>query len=257
MSALNDLAARAPLEAVQAAEQLTALLALDDVGVAVKAATLFGTGGKASVEIHISDGAVLAFDSVREMTKPDALGAELVACTGAIPAKLGRREALKAVQLTRLIAERQATMTDNDVAADWGIQFLEVADHITLNMNDQVQRWGAFVALQRIDPWAAAREKISSPAAASKVLVHEDGTRFVRCGWFHSHVRTLEASVSQQQVAQRMARVGWTRRGDRGRIKATSPGPDGARLAWSFFVVEEGWERQFATGSSSAEEQRR
>jgi hypothetical protein len=38
-----------------------------------------------------------------------------------------------------------------------------------------------------------------------------------------------------------MERIGWHRRGQTGRIKATAPGRTGS-LAWSFYLVAHGWE---------------
>lgn len=231
---------------IAAAEQLTVLFDLPSVGLRVTGARRFGSGSGASVEIDVSSvdgrgsGETLSFETTRDMASPAVLSAELVACTGAIP-KMTRAQALKAVALTRTLAEHQTTASANDVASEWGLTFLQAADTLDVDLNDQAARWSAFSRLGEIEPYTIARENGRSIASACIVLRHSDGTKFVRAGWFQSHVRTLEVGVGQQQIAQRMARVGWTRRGSTGRIKATPPGRHG-QLAWSFFLVPATWE---------------
>jgi hypothetical protein len=108
-------------------------------------------------------------------------------------------------------------------------------------MDDQQERWDAFSELNRRDPVAAARSEGTSVAQACMVLRHLDGTRFVRAGWFRAHVRQEDVTVSPQEIATRMARVGWRRRGDEGWIKATRPGFREV-LRWRFYLVPADWE---------------
>lgn len=138
-------------------------------------------------------------------------------------------------------ASRAVAITDNEIACDWGAAYLQGADVIDLDFNDQAQRWGAFSRLERHDPLGKARETGVSVAAAGIVLRHEDGTRLVRCGWFFQHVRTLDSGVGQAALATRMARVEWNRRGGSGRIKATAPSHRGT-LGWNFWTVPPAWE---------------
>jgi hypothetical protein len=111
-------------------------------------------------------------------------------------------------------------------------------------MDDQAARWEAFCTLERIDPVSMANREAISVAAASLVLVHTDGTRLVRCGWFRAHAKREDSSVSPEQIALRMQRVGWTRRGAHGRVKATRPGNQGTALVWTFYSVPKGWEER-------------
>ncbi|MGI8624512.1 MAG: hypothetical protein ACR2NB_13765, partial [Solirubrobacteraceae bacterium] len=60
--------------------------------------------------------------------------------------------------------------------------------------------------------------------------------------WMRSHVRQEDGSVSQIEIAHRLQRVGWTRRGSTGRIKASRPGGTNA-LGWTFYEVPAGWEQ--------------
>jgi hypothetical protein len=109
-------------------------------------------------------------------------------------------------------------------------------------MSNRDARWAAFSELDRIDPRTVAWEEATSLAHASVVLVHTDGSRFVRTGWFFDYVRAQDLSAGgNADIAIRMERVGWQRRGTHGRIKATRKGFPG-QLAWSFFEVPAGWE---------------
>jgi hypothetical protein len=138
--------------------------------------------------------------------------------------------------------EALETATLDELSREWGQTFLKAAIVLDLDMEDQTQRWGAFCELERQDnPVAAARRDPTSIAQACLVLRHLDGTRYVRSGWFRSYVRQEDVTVPAQEVAQRMERVGWQRRGREGWIKATRPAFQDVHR-WRFYVVREGWE---------------
>jgi hypothetical protein len=225
---------------ITAAEQLAALLDLGSVGFGVRGARVYGRGRTARVEIDLSNGQCMVFAEARLMMRPAELAAELVACAGATP-KLNGQKATRAFALVRALAEHREIDTDNDVATGWGMDYLQAADVLDLDLNDQGQRWAAFERLAHIEPHVAARENGRSLAAAGLALRHQDGTRLVRTGWFLGHVRQHETAIGQAELARRMAAVGWTRRGQRGRIKATCPSRI-AVLAWNFHLVPADWE---------------
>jgi len=241
MSAVDTLTAAQNGDGVlEPIETLALLLDLPSVNVSVLQVRTYGQGSRAAVEIVLSNGDTMCFDSVRDMTRPANLAAELVACAGTVP-KLNQARALQVAALVRKLAEREATLTDNEIAADWGASYLQAADTIDVDLNDQAHRWAAFSRLEHHDPFARSRENGTSVATADIVLRHRDGSRLVRAGWFFQHVRTLDAALSQSTLATRMARVGWTRRGGSGRIKATAPGRQ-ATLGWNFWTVPTAWE---------------
>ena len=244
MNPVEDLAALqssngAP-DPMTAAEQLAALLDLPSVGLGIRGARVYGRGRTARVEIDLSNGDVMTFDQARIMMRPAELAAETVACAGATP-KIKGQDATRAFALVRALAEHRETSTDNDVAIGWGMDYLQAAPVLDVDINDQAARWDAFNRLGQIEPYAQARENGGSVAAAGLVLRHHDGTRLVRAGWFLGYVRHQEAAIGQAHLSQRMASVGWTRRGHHGRIKATCPNRPEV-LAWNFHLVPADWE---------------
>jgi hypothetical protein len=241
VSAIDELAALngAP-DAKTASEQLTALLDLASVGLAVTGARVVGRGGKASADVYLSNGEVLTFDSLRDMSTPKLLALEVAAVTGAAP-KLSQQQALRAVALLRWLAAHELAATLDELSREWGFTFLQDAAVVDVDMDDQGRRWDAFSELARRDPVAAARAEGTSVASACTVLRHLDGTRFVRAGWFRAHVRSDDATVSPHEIGVRMVRVGWLRRGGEGWVKATRPGLPGV-LRWRFYLVPPGWE---------------
>src|SRR4051794_1887592 len=117
MTAVDELAAMQNGHGtVGPAEQLGVLLDLPAVGVSVITVRTFGHGSRAAVEIGLSNGDTMCFDSIRDMTRPANLAAELVACAGTRP-KLNQARALDVAALVRRLADRQVTMTDNEIAA--------------------------------------------------------------------------------------------------------------------------------------------
>lgn len=236
MSAIEDLAAmqhrNGTAEPGVAVEKLGILLDLPSVGLEVRAARVFGQGSRASVEIEVSNGETMAWDTIRDMARPASLAAEVVACTGACPS-LKQPQAFRVVALVRALAEHETTFTDNQIAAEWGLGYLQAAKVLDVDMSDQRDRWGAF------DHIGHYHEHHESPIGV--VLRHIDGDRFVRAGWFLDYVRRLDPTIGQAALSIRMVRVGWRRRGKSGRIKASAPNRD-ATLAWNFWVVAADWE---------------
>jgi hypothetical protein len=230
------------------AEKLTKLLALNRVEQRVTGARVVGTGGTATVYLYVTetDGPgrqELVFDRLRDISKPQTLLTELAACTGARP-KLDQAKCIDAIALIRELAEHELTTTTDAQSRSWGLTFLQSAQTIDLDFTDQGAKWAAFAEqLEPRNPWATAREQGITVAAASVVLRHLSGTRYVMADWFRTHVRMDHPAVSFEEIRNRMRRVGWTHPGSEGRIKATKPDSRfPATLVYAFWVVAPDWE---------------
>lgn len=227
-----------------AGRELTKLLGLDKLPdpLTITAAQVIGVGADAAAYITVSDGSEMRFRSLREMTSPGKLMAEVVATTGAIP-KVNQQQAMQAVALLKRYAQHVRSMTEDDEAIEWGINFLQAADFLDVDIDDQAQRWAAFVRLGEIDPRETSRQTNISVAAASLVLRLEDGSRLVRTDWMRAYVRSIEPRMSPAAIAVLLQRVGWVRRGREGRWKATRPGLPG-QINLAFWLVPSGWDDQ-------------
>jgi hypothetical protein len=106
---LPPLTATGP-DPIEAAEQLAALLDLPSVDVDIRGARITGQGSRASVQIRLSTGTTMEFDTVRDMVRRQNLIAEVAACTGACP-QLKQPQAVRAVALVRALAEHTASTT--------------------------------------------------------------------------------------------------------------------------------------------------
>lgn len=230
-------------DAVETAKRLGDLLDLGSVGLSVTGAVIHGRGSKASADLLLSNGETVMFETLREFAQQTKLTVEIAATTGARP-KLNQAHAIEAVTLLRQLAEHRRTFDEDDIATEWGVSYLQEADRLDLDINNQAERWAAFSQLAGIEPAMVAHATGVTLAAANVVLHHVDGTRFVRCGWFYAHARAQDVGLSQAQVAHRMERVGWNRRGSRGAIKATAPGGLAGELSWNFYMVPPGWEQR-------------
>jgi hypothetical protein len=225
--------------AADPAEQLTAKLKLAAVGRRVIAARVVGRGSRASVDIYLDEGEI-HFERFGDLCTARKLNIELITSVGANP-KADNAAAAEIAQLVRTVAEHQETATADDIALEWGVAFLREATVLDVNLDDQGERWGAFAGLRECSPWGLAQMSGGTIAQHSLVLRHSSGERLIRASWFHSHVRTRESGVGAPEVAERMVRVGWTRRGGRGRVKASHPSRPES-LAFAFHIVPEGWE---------------
>lgn len=241
MSAIDQLTAtQAQPDAMTAALQLAALLDLESVGLEIRGARVVGKGSRASCDVYLSDGSTMTFERMSDVCKAPVLAAEVVACTGALP-KLKTPDALNAARLIRLVAEHHESATADDIAFEWGASFLREATTLDVDLGDQGERWAAFSRLSDTKPWSQLHLAGGSIAEHCIVLRHLTGERLVRCSWFAGYVKAREAVAGAPEIAQRMARVGWQRRGGRGRVKATHPSrPD--TLAFAFHIAPNGWE---------------
>lgn len=221
-------------DAITAAEQLAALLDLGSVGVTIRGARIVGRGSRASADIYLSDKTEVNFETLRDVAHQTRLAVEIAACTGATP-KLNPRQAVQAVALLRALAEHHETFTADQIATAWGVEFLQGASDVPVDIDDQVSRWAAWSELEAHRPDERGRP------GDYLVLVDREGDRLVRAGWFRAFVRAEDTTVSPQEIAHRMLRVGWQRRGADGRVKATRPGHHG-QLVWPFYIVPAGWE---------------
>ncbi len=223
------------LNAAAAAEELAVLLGLTTVSVKVLRPTVTGQGSRASAEIPLDNGDTMEFESLREMANPTILAAELAACAG-VTEPVTKVKALSAVAVLRRLAQRNRTITDNDLATDWGLTYLQSMPTRDVDLQDQRDRWEAFADLRSMDH---ARSE-GGYSGTSLVLVDRDGQRYVRTGHFYAFVKSRDGSASEAKITARMLRVGWYKRNASGRIKATSPHMPEV-LGWNFFVVPEDW----------------
>jgi hypothetical protein len=221
--------------------ELEALYGLTDREITVAEVRWFGKGQTSSVDIELSNGETMKFPSILDMVRPQRVGAELVACTGARP-KLTQDQAIHAVSLARDLASFTAVPDDDSHSVAWGVDVLQAAETLEFTFSNQGNRWAAFEQLARRDPWSHARG-MDRPYEAGILLLRDDATgdRFLRSGWFLHYVRTQSSRETPVSVSARMARVGWERRGSEGKIKATAPGRSDV-LIWTFYIVPAGWE---------------
>lgn len=235
----NGAASAAPSDALQ---ELSALLALDHVELAVVAVAMFGRGGNAAVQINLSDGSKITLDPLGRFGSPVKLNNEIAMWVGAEP-ELKGPDVRRVMALLHKTANHYAEQTDDDRAADWGISYLQSARTVTATVSaGGEERWRAFQMLDQTDPVSAARSDGTSVATGSIVLEDTDsGVRYVRASWFAAYVRQQAGPGSADLAARVMRRVGWEKPGTEGRVKASAPSRD-ATLQWAFWLVPKGWE---------------
>jgi hypothetical protein len=223
-----------------ALEQLRILWALEDVSVQVRRARIFGRGSRAPVEVDLSNEETMTFDSIRDMARPANLLAELVACTGAMP-KLNQQQALRSVSLVRALAERAQTMTENEIAIDWGATYLQAAETLDVDLNNQGDRW----AVVRAHPPA----RPAGPGARARDGPRRRRDRSSPHGWQPPRPRRLVLPVRPHDRRQHRADAGRAH-GPRRLDSSRQDGADQSNPArgvseprgWNFWVVPAGWE---------------
>src|SRR5262249_52098174 len=135
---------RATQAAEQAKDELAELLGLPSVNLAITGARIVGQGSKATADLYLSNGTAIEFDSLRDFATGSKLIVEIVVATGAATPKLTNTNAQQAVRLLRQIATWEEGLSEDAFARDWGITYLQAAEHRALDMGSQEQRWQAF-----------------------------------------------------------------------------------------------------------------
>lgn len=230
-----------PDEGMSRAEALAQMgdaLGLDRFDVQFTNVRLVGNGAKASVDLTLSNGEVVTFETVHQMSMVKVFANEMTMAVGATLAPKNEH-VLAVIALLKRAAAIERTMSDDDDARNWGLTYLQTAKILAVDVNAQVERWRAFSYLANREPGSAGVH----------VLEDYDGNRYVRTGWFTTFARQQDPRAgSNAAIATRMERVGWSRRGSTGRIKATDP-ESNAFLVWAFFVVPKGWEGEQGEGA--------
>jgi hypothetical protein len=221
--------------------ELADLLGLDGIGRTIIDVQVFGRGPSASVDVQLSGDQKLTFERFGDITKPPALTAHLAAI--GVPRIFKGAEAALAGALISRLARHHESVSADEIAAEWGREFLRLAPLQEVDLDDQAERWRAFSSLEHINADDGAEDRSANVLAQRCVVLMDrpSGVRLVRAGWFVSFVRRQVGGMySPQALGVQMERVGWERRGKEGRVKATSP--DGGRtLIWRFYSVPTGW----------------
>jgi hypothetical protein len=116
-------------DAISATEELGAIIDLPAVHLEVTGGRIVGRGGSASGDLYLSDGSAVTFESLLIFGNPRRLALEIAATTGAQP-KLDGPRALRALVLFRALAEHQETFTADQIAADWGVSYLQAVETV-------------------------------------------------------------------------------------------------------------------------------
>jgi hypothetical protein len=195
-------------------EQLNALLALDQVDKRIDRVQVYGRGGRAHVCLYLDDGGRIVLDPLGACASPAKLSLELASQAGATPT-LKSQDVQQAVRLFYVLGDHHQAGEIADRAWELGAEYLRAAVVAEVKMDDQASRWAAFVALDK-----SKRDDV--------VLVDQTGTRYVRTQWFTEHLRNRSGPGEPAALTNELERLGWSKAGREGRIKATQPGvPDG------------------------------
>jgi hypothetical protein len=211
----------------------------------VESAEINGKGLSAVCAVGLrsrsGEATTIEIDRFSQLTQPSAL-AGLVSFYTGVGETFTQKECARISGLVRRLAHVQNDVGDNDIARDYGVAFLQAAAVWDVDLESQAERWGAISQLKDRDPVALARENKTTIAASSIVLRDLHERRYVHSGWFHEFVRRdCSGLVGAPELYGRMGRLGWERRGRRGRIKATEPGGS-VELQVPMFIVPPGWE---------------
>lgn len=218
-------------DAAASLEQLNVLLALDQAGKRIDGVRVFGRGSKAHVCLHLDDGSRIVLDPLGSCSSPAKLSLEVASQAGATPT-LKTPDVLQAVKLFYLLGEHHDAGEIADRAWEFGAEYLRAAVIAEVDMNDQASRWQAFSRLDHKD-------------TPTTVVLHDQktGVRYVRTQWFTEYLRTQTGPGEPAALIIELERLGWTKAGSEGRIKATEP-EFGKNLQWAFLMVPAGWEHR-------------
>jgi hypothetical protein len=224
-------------------ERLTKDIHAAQVGLTLADVRVSGYGDRARVAFVFSDGSELDFPHAEQIATASRLASGLANTIG-IAAEFSPLQARRVAAHVRRYAGRTNERRERDEAITWGIDFLRLAGAEVFDFADQASRFRRWRELHELDPDEQTSVR-SAEAYARKSIVAVDGStgiRYVRAGWFQEYVRRIGATAGQADVMELMLDVGWKRKGNKGRIKATDPAGLGKPIGMPFYVVPAGWE---------------
>jgi hypothetical protein len=245
-AARSDIAGR-EAERAQSPElrhELAQLLRIDPLR--IEAVRLRGNGPGATLELDLSNGLEIITERFGDLYSHVGLARFVTQNVGIDAGAITKNDATRASALIRRLADITRDVTTGDLGVDHGIDFLRDAPVERFTFNNQADRYRAFTLAEERDYRPNPRGlrlnvRITDPADS---LVLEDVTssvRFVRCGHLFEFVRSSGQVAHPAELAKRMVLAGWTRRGRRGRIKATSVATTHT-ITLGFWHVPPGWE---------------
>ena len=116
-------------------------------------------------------------------------------------------------------------MTVQDRAVELGRTFLQEAETLDVDLDDQAQRYAALKQLKDRHPIARAKADGTSAVTACIVLRDNVGRRYVRISWFVDFVKANAVSRQVGAIVEAMESPGmWSRLNDsKSRMKGTDP----------------------------------
>jgi hypothetical protein len=157
--------------------------------------------------------------------------------TGVNAGAIKKEDANRASALIVRLADIAEATETADVGRDHGHDFLERAPVMRFRFHDQGSKYSAFAEVKRRD----AEQEVISPEQSLVLLDEQDGVRYVRTGHLFAHVRRRGEVAHPAELARRMELAGWSRKGKRGLIKATSP-TTSHTIPLGLWLVPAGWE---------------
>lgn len=229
-------------DAVASLDELTGLLGLDAIGKRIDSVSVYGRGTKAYVRLLLDDGGQVVLDPLgAACASSSKLRLELASQAGATPLLKGL-DVARAVQLIYRLGEHHESGEVADRAWELGAEYLRTAAIGEFVMGEQASRYDAFAALDRAEQGGrGTRQEVV-------LLDTKTGVRYVRTQWFTDYLRVRTGPGEPAAMMASLERLGWSKTGTEGRIKATRPG-FASTLQWAFLQVPKGWEDEDAPGN--------
>lgn len=223
--------------------ELAQLLKLADHRIGVLAIHLVGNGPAGALHIDLSNGITLEAERFGDLWTHTGLAKFVTQGTGVNAGSITKGDANQANALIRQLAAVKQGRTLADLGRDHGYEFLHRAPVHDFQLTDQGDRYRAFARLDALDPVAQREVNRAVRIAAESLVLHDTQTeiRYVHCGHLLADVRARGEVSSPVDLAKRMELAGWSRRGKRGDMKATSA-RTGATVRLRLWWVPAGWE---------------
>jgi hypothetical protein len=232
--------------------QLTERVGAAQIGLAVANVIVSGHGDEAMAALVLSDGSTVEFSRLDHVATPSRLSHRLAADAG-IALDFSTIAAAKIAALMRRYAGRSNETHRHELAIDWGLEFLRLAEPSNFHWKNTDERWRVWSELADRDPDRPPPRTMldvetqftrSAAAYATHTLVAHDldsGQRYVRSGWMQEFVRRTGSREAQGDVVQLLTRVGWQRPlNEKARITVHEPGGE-RQVGFAVFVVPSGW----------------
>jgi hypothetical protein len=196
---------------------------------------VMGDGGR--TKFIASDGRLMVFDRLDDVSKPDHL-ADKLSGAFAVVTELTKLQARAITALVRQYVGPAIELQDEIMLAGWVIDMLDDASAREFRDDDPASKYVVWQEMYGATPTGREAQTFASEMVVA--VEQATGDRYIRKSWLQDYIALCGSKDSPGRVRDHLLGIGLQERGKDGQVKATSP-QSGESRRLRFYIAPEAW----------------